>query len=88
MDEDSDRQNQQQDKESNLTARGKNNFYSSNKTEFKNYVFQFLMVLLEITVGFFVENIRENYVESKKLKNMRVHYSKVLIQILLICIKP
>ncbi|MGB8316596.1 MAG: hypothetical protein WCE54_00625 [Ignavibacteriaceae bacterium] len=66
MDEDSDKQNQQQNKESNLTARGKNNFHSSDKTEFKNYVFQFLMVFLGITAGFFVENIRENYVESKK----------------------
>ena len=38
MNEESDRQNQQQDRESNLTARGKNNFYSSGKTKFKNYV--------------------------------------------------
>ena len=66
MEKDSDQQNQPQDTESDSTAKGKNSFNSSNKTEFKNYVFQFLMVFLGITAGFFVENIRENYVESKK----------------------
>ena len=66
MKEDSDQQNQKQDTEFNSTAKGKSNFYSSTKNEFKNYVFQFLMVFLGITAGFFVENIRENNVESKK----------------------
>jgi hypothetical protein len=44
----------------------KSDFNSSNKNEFKNYVFQFLMVFLGITAGFFIENVRENYVESKR----------------------
>ena len=44
----------------------KSDFNSSNKNEYKNYIFQFLFVFLGITAGFFVENIRENYVESKK----------------------
>ncbi len=36
------------------------------KNEIRNYIFQFLMVFLGITAGFFVENIRENYSESKR----------------------
>ncbi len=38
------------------------------KKDYKNYIFQFLMVFLGVTAGFFVENIRENYVESKQAK--------------------
>jgi hypothetical protein len=44
----------------------KMNFVPKNQKEFKNYIFQFLMVFLGITAGFFVENIRDSYVESKK----------------------
>ena len=66
MEEDPNTSNQKQNPEKISTSKGKSNFYLSGKNEFKNYVFQFLMVFLGITAGFFVENIRENYVESKK----------------------
>ena len=56
---------QKQEPGPNFPVSDKNNFYS-HKNEFKNYVFQFLMVFLGITAGFFVENIRENYVESNR----------------------
>ena len=36
------------------------------KNEIRNYIFQFLIVFLGITAGFFVENIRENYNESTR----------------------
>ena len=36
------------------------------KNETRSYIFQFLMVFLGITAGFFVENIRENYIEGKR----------------------
>jgi hypothetical protein len=34
--------------------------------EIKDYVFQFLMVFLAITGGFFMENLRENYIEQHR----------------------
>jgi hypothetical protein len=34
--------------------------------EIKDYVFQFLMVFLAITGGFFMENLRENYIERQR----------------------
>lgn len=33
---------------------------------FKHYLFEFLMLFLAVSAGFFVENIREHYVEKKR----------------------
>ncbi len=33
---------------------------------FKHYFFEFFMLFLAITLGFFVENLREHYIEGKK----------------------
>jgi hypothetical protein len=38
------------------------------KNKWKEYVFQFLMLFLAITLGFFVENQREHYIEHKRAK--------------------
>jgi hypothetical protein len=66
MNEELKQDNQKQEHKDNFSVKAERNIYSTNKNEFKNYVFQFLMVFLGITAGFFVENIRENYVESQK----------------------
>lgn len=36
--------------------------------KWKEYLFEFLMLFLAVTTGFFVENMREHYVENKKAK--------------------
>ena len=38
------------------------------KKKWKEYLFQFLMLFLAITLGFFVENQREHYIETKRAK--------------------
>jgi hypothetical protein len=38
------------------------------KKKWKEYLFQFLMLFLAITLGFFVENQREHYIEHKRAK--------------------
>jgi hypothetical protein len=38
------------------------------KNKWKEYLFQFLMLFLAITLGFFVENQREHYIEHKRAK--------------------
>jgi hypothetical protein len=38
------------------------------KKKWKEYLFQFLMLFLAITAGFFVENQREHYIEHKRAK--------------------
>ena len=38
--------------------------------KWKEYLFQFLMLFLAITLGFFVENIREHYVEDLRAKTL------------------
>ena len=38
------------------------------KKKWKEYLFQFLMLFLAITLGFFVENQREHYIENKRAK--------------------
>jgi hypothetical protein len=39
-----------------------------NKKRWKEYLFEFLMLFLAVTSGFFVENQREHYIESKREK--------------------
>ena len=36
---------------------------------FKHYLFEFFMLFLAVTLGFFVENIREHYVENNREKD-------------------
>ena len=43
--------------------------------KWKEYVFQFVMLFLAITLGFFVENQREHYVERKRAKE----FAKLLV---------
>jgi hypothetical protein len=38
--------------------------------KWKEYLFQFLMLFLAVTAGFFVGNIREHYIESKRAKGL------------------
>ncbi len=38
------------------------------KKKWKEYVFQFLMLFLAVTLGFFVENQREHYIENQRAK--------------------
>jgi hypothetical protein len=43
--------------------------------KWKDYLFEFLMLFLAVTAGFFVENTREHYVENKRAEQ----YSKQLL---------
>ena len=45
------------------------------RTKWKEYLFQFLMLFLAVTLGFFVENQREHYVENKRAKE----FAKLLV---------
>ncbi len=45
------------------------------KKHFKNYLFEFLLLFLAVTAGFFAENLRERYIER--------HREKVLMRTLL-----
>ncbi len=38
------------------------------KKKWKEYVFQFFMLFLAVTLGFFVENQREHYIENQRAK--------------------
>jgi hypothetical protein len=38
------------------------------KKRFKEYFFEFLMIFLAVTMGFFAENIRDNFAEKKTAK--------------------
>jgi hypothetical protein len=40
--------------------------------KWKEYVFQFLMLFLAVTLGFLVENQREHYIENKRAKELAV----------------
>ena len=42
------------------------------KKKWKDYLFQFLMLFLAVTLGFFVENQREHYIENQRAKQMQV----------------
>ena len=46
------------------------------KKNFKEYFLEFLMIFLAVTMGFFAENIRENYVEHKSARE----YASLLIE--------
>ncbi|MBK7966622.1 MAG: hypothetical protein IPK10_16015 [Bacteroidetes bacterium] len=46
------------------------------KKNWKSYFWEFLMLFLAVTLGFFVENQREHYIENLRAKE----YSKSLIQ--------
>jgi len=46
------------------------------KKKWKEYLFQFLMLFLAITLGFFVENQREHYIEGMRAKE----YAHTLLQ--------
>src|SRR6266704_2371549 len=46
---------------SNVPAKGKH---------FRHYLFEFLMLFLAVSAGFFVENIREHMVEKKRAKGL------------------
>ena len=48
--------------------------------KWKEYLFQFLMLFLAVTLGFFVENQREHYVEHKRAKE----FAKLLVDDLII----
>ena len=39
------------------------------RKNFKEYILEFLMIFLAVTLGFFAENIREHFVNSEKEKN-------------------
>jgi hypothetical protein len=43
--------------------------------KWKNYLYEFLMLFLAVTAGFFVENLRENYIEHHRAKQ----FSKQLL---------
>jgi len=40
------------------------------KKKWKEYLFQFLMLFLAVSAGFFVENMREHYIENKRAKGL------------------
>src|SRR6201989_1197714 len=44
--------------------------------KWKEYFLEFLMLFLAVTMGFFAENIRENYVEHKRARE----YASLLIE--------
>jgi hypothetical protein len=44
--------------------------------KWKEYILEFLMIFLAVTMGFFAENIRENYVEHKSARQ----YASLLIE--------
>jgi hypothetical protein len=46
------------------------------KKNFKEYLLEFIMIFLAVTLGFFAENIREHYVEHKRAHQ----YASLLIQ--------
>jgi hypothetical protein len=46
------------------------------KKNFREYFLEFLMIFLAVTLGFFAENIRENYVEHKSARE----YASLLIE--------
>ena len=52
------------------------------KKNFKEYFLEFLMIFLAVTMGFFAENIRENYVEHKSARE----YASLLIEDLAIAL--
>ena len=47
-----------------------------NSKKWKEYFLEFLMIFLAVTMGFFAENIRENYVEHKRARE----YASLLIE--------
>src|SRR5689334_21556703 len=43
---------------------------SIKEKHFRHYLFDFLMLFLAVSAGFFVENIREHYVEKKRAREL------------------
>jgi hypothetical protein len=41
--------------------------------KWKDYLFEFLMLFLAVTAGFIVENLREHYIENKRVKQYSEH---------------
>src|SRR6187455_203479 len=50
--------------------------HAHDKRNWKSYFWEFLMLFLAVTLGFFVENQREHYIENERAKE----FSKSLIQ--------
>src|SRR5688572_18794117 len=50
--------------------------HTHEKRNWRSYFWEFLMLFLAVTLGFFVENQREHYIENLRAKE----YSKALIQ--------
>src|SRR5690242_2813587 len=50
--------------------------HTHEKRNWKSYFWEFLMLFLAVTLGFFVENQREHYIEDKRAKE----FSKSLIE--------
>jgi hypothetical protein len=48
--------------------------------QFKAYFFQFLMIFLAVILGFIAENIREEYIETKKSIEFMISYKDDLIK--------
>ena len=40
--------------------------HPTHKKEWKEYITEFLMLFIAVTLGFFVENLREHYVEDQR----------------------
>jgi hypothetical protein len=41
------------------------------KKKFKEYFFEFIMIFLAVTIGFFAENVRESITDKKREKQYR-----------------
>jgi hypothetical protein len=44
------------------------------KKNWKSYFWEFLMLFLAVTLGFFVENQREHYIEHVRAKDFQKHW--------------
>ncbi len=54
--------------------------------KWKNYLYEFLMLFLAVTAGFFVENLRENYIEHHRAKQFQNNYL-LIFGLTLLCLK-
>ena len=50
------------------------------KKNFKEYFLEFLMIFLAVTLGFFAENIREHFTETRKGKEYAISYKEDLVK--------
>src|SRR5579863_10260860 len=48
------------------------------KKKFKEYFFEFLMIFLAVTMGFFAENIREHFADKEKEKQYLISFNEDL----------